>query len=204
MYLLLGFILFVVFLYVGIFAHTIEAKNKRRTALSQVAARLHLTHEGTAMTGMRDGITLSVQIDSRGALDGHLYTVFRLQLMADLPSDMSIEEEINGQKLLKFMGAQDIELGLPEFDPKLVVKGRDEEAVREWARRPGVIEGLSRLLELRHEGFKIENGWLSVRVLGLEHTANMAQRIEDFIYQLVSIATCLSAAPDKRQILTLD
>ncbi len=191
---------------VALVALTIEAKQKRRAALGKVAERLHLECEGETISGVLDGIPLSVRTQFRGfGRHRRLYTVFRFQLTTNLPEDLSIVFETTGKKLLTVMGAQDIELGLHEFDPKLTVKGRNEEEVRAWARRSGVIEGLSRLLEMRNCGFKIKKGWLTVDLLGLEHQKKKASFIEDLIYQLVSIVSCMSADHvETSQILKID
>jgi len=174
------------------FVMKFQEQKRRRLALSVVAERLRLDYQKESISGVCDNIPFSVDrvVRREGLGHGHrkVYTVFQHELADDAPLGLSIEAESTWDRVLE----RGIELGLPRLDDKFVVTGHNEDEVRNWARRPNVIEGLNRLLDLSDGSFKIVNGRLYVDVSGIEKEPELASYIEDLIRRLVSIVSCLS------------
>jgi len=65
------------------------------------------------------------------------------------PMDYPSSQKDSSKKTSKLLGSKDVQLGLPELDPKLMVKARNIDEVREWANRENVAAGLERLTSFK-------------------------------------------------------
>ena len=167
-----------------------RATKKRKAAWTLVAETMGLKFDGQRITGRFEGVDLSVQIVVRGSgKNRQVYTVFVFAL-TNLPRHLWIAAEGFLSKVTKLLGSQDVQLGLPELDPKLMVKGKDEDEVRAWAQHSQVTNSLKQLVRPAGGAWQIE-----ADELRFEKSSAIAdaQHVEAVIRQFVSIAAGLSS-----------
>ncbi|MEZ4462630.1 MAG: hypothetical protein R3E66_23470 [bacterium] len=92
-------------------------------------------------------------------------------------------------KVAKLIGSQDVQLGLPEIDPRLMVKASNQDEARNWATRANVTRGLTKLVTLRNYTFKLAANQLSFERRG---AMDNAAELEALIRDLVAVVTDLS------------
>lgn len=182
--------LMVIFLVVVSFVQS-AAKKKRQAAWQLAANTLGMNYDGEKITGTVGGVDLRVQIEVRGTGKSRTeYTVVVLRLAGDLPAGLWIAAEGFMSKVTKYLGSQDVQLGLPEIDPKLMVKGKDENEVRQWAQQAQIARSLSELV--------LVNGtyYIAAGELRYEYGTAIpdAGVLEGRIRSLVAIAAGLSTA----------
>lgn len=122
-----------------------KGRKKKQDDWSLAAQSMGFEHNPVAMQGVIDGLPVSVKVESRRSGDSHqTFTVFRVNFRG-LPAGLSIQSEGFVSKTKSLFGKGDVQLGLPDLDPKLLVKADDPDEVREWAQREGVAAGLRRI-----------------------------------------------------------
>ncbi len=96
-----------------------------------------------SMTGRYRGLPVAIRVEVHGyGRNRKHYTRFLAGYRQPVPSGLAVDKEGFGAKVAKFFGGQDIDLGLPEADRRLRIKGHDEEEVREFFRAPGVVQAV--------------------------------------------------------------
>jgi hypothetical protein len=181
----------------AVFAAVFAIKGQDRRGVWELAAEnLGLTYSGDQIVGDFQGARLSVKIVSRGTLDSteilgsrERFTVFTFQLI--LPSKLVITRQGFLGSLSTLVGAQDIQIGLPDLDSVLLVKGENVEEVRAWARQDTVAQGLRDLIALNDVTFKLEGGYL---IFERAEEMSILEDVEQFIRQFSAIALRLSPA----------
>ncbi len=181
---LVGFVAFVSFV-------KANAKKKRVAAWTLAAEALSLMYDGEKISGMVGGVALSVQVEVRGSGKSRTeYTVFILRLADNLPAGLWIAAEGFLSKVTKYLGSQDVQLGIPELDPKLMVKGKNEDEIRQWAQQSHITQSLSELALLSDGTYQIAAGELRYEY---GDVISDAVALEGRIRSLTSIAAGLSA-----------
>ncbi len=180
----------------AVFAAVLGIKGQDRRGVWELAAEnLGLTYSGDQIVGDFEGARLSVKIISRGTSDSReRFTVFTFQLNQNLPSTLAITREGFLGLLSKIIGAQDIQIGLPDLDSVLLFKGENVQEVRAWAQRDTVARGLRDMIALKDVTFKLEDGCL---VFERAEEMSVLEDVEHFIRQFSAIALRLSP-PDMR------
>ncbi len=169
----------------ALFAHVFDAK-RHNAAWTLAAKRLGLAFPGDVINGSLDGVRLTVRVITRGVGKSQQnFTVVVLDMVGDLPFGISIQPENLLDKVNKLIGAEDVQLGLPELDPKLLVTAPDENKIRMWAQRPNVVKGLRRLVGLKGYSFHLTKRHFSFERRG---TMANADKLENLIRELVGIA----------------
>lgn len=180
---------FIAFFALAVAANYFDTK-RRRAAWSLVAHKTGLTFGGDVLQGTLDGVTLTVRVVSRGSGKSRQdYTVFLMNLGAFLPNALSIQPEGMFDKVAKLIGSQDVQLGLPEIDPKLMVKAADADEAQAWAQQAKVMRGLKRLVDLRAYTFKLAANQLSFERRG---AVVKASELEHLVRELVTISNDLA------------
>jgi hypothetical protein len=177
----------------GGFAWSVMKSAKRRANWAVLAESLGLDHLDDILVGMLDGFLVTVSVEQRGSgKSRHEVTVFKTDIEANLPAGMAIVSEGIISKVTKMFGAEDIQLGLAELDPKLMIQAQNADEVREWARRENVRLGLGQLSKLT--AFRLQDETLSFEIRGaLADTDQVRMKLQE----LVSIAALIS--PEKIQ-----
>jgi hypothetical protein len=172
---------------------TKKATKSRHANWTLAAESVGLKCVAGAILGRLDGFQIYVGIETNNVPNGSLKsystessTVFRAEI-EDLPDGLSIEPEGLYEKAAKLLGAEDVQLGLFDLDPKLMVKAKDVDATREWAQREGVAAGLHQLSNFGT--FRIQRNALRFECPG---TLLDPQEIRARILELVSMAALIS------------
>jgi hypothetical protein len=182
-------------------AWTIWTRKKQRANWILVSESLGLEYVddyfNPSIVGSLEGFQVHVCVEARGGKNSRQQvTVFRVDI-ADLPQDLSIEDEWVGAKVAKLFGSQDVQLGLPKLDSRLLIKAQDADAVREWAQGEGVAKGLRKLSNLN--AFRIRQNTLSFEEAGARTDP---EKIKVSIRKLASIAALVS--PTKPKLVQTD
>jgi hypothetical protein len=182
-------------------AWTIWTRKKQRANWILVSESLGLEYVddyfNPSIVGSLEGFQVHVCVEARGGKNSRQQvTVFRVDI-ADLPQDLSIEDEWVGAKVAKLFGSQDVQLGLPKLDSRLLIKAQDADAVREWAQGEGVAKGLRKLSNLN--AFRIRQNTLSFEEAG---AWTDPEKIKVSIRKLASIAALVS--PTKPKLVQTD
>jgi hypothetical protein len=139
--------------------------------------------------GLFLGQQLSVLTERRGAgKNRREVTVLRLELAA-LPSELTLEPEGLGDKLLKFFGRRDEEVGDAEFDAAFDLEDVSPET-RALLRKPRVREQLL-MLKRTFSRFSIEAGLLEAERRGVPHTV---EALESLVAPALELARALHEA----------
>lgn len=138
-----------------------------RSAWQRVAAELGLNVESLSLgrgkiTGSADDMQVTVEVTGSGDTTHTRYRV-------DYPPQttaFNLRRESGGQRILKRFGAEDREMGDPEFDELFIVQTTDPEALRSWltaAKRSSLV----RLL-VRYPGLLVSERRLEIASKGVE------------------------------------
>ncbi len=178
-------------------AWTIWTRKKQRANWILVSDSLGLEYVddyfNPSIVGSLEGFQVHVCVEARGGKNSRQQvTVFKVNI-ADLPQDLSIEDEWVGAKVAKLFGSQDVQLGLPKLDSRLLIKAQDADAVREWAQGEGVAKGLRKLSNL--DAFRIRQNTLSFEESGAR---TQPDELEVSIRKLASIAALVSSTKPVR------
>ena len=137
-----------------------SARNKRNLIWSRAAEKLGLQFTPAAgwldqpmLQGRIQDVEVKIDILVRGS--GKHRQVFT-RARAPAPDAMPEGTIVGAEGLLdgigKLFGVQDIELGVPAVDEKLLIKGRDEDAVRAFLKDPRIQRACLELVSSFQEG----------------------------------------------------
>ena len=130
------------------------AAKKERTAWQDFATANGLTFngasqdEGPYMDGQYygQGVFIDTVVHDSGE-DRHTCTRFTATLRQPLPFRIFVTGESWGDRVVKLFGGQDIQLGIPDADKVLRIKGDNEAGIRELLTRPAVLKELLRFIK---------------------------------------------------------
>ncbi len=104
------------------------------------------------------------------------YTRFKAQPLERLPSGLNVSKEGLGGKIGKFFGGQDIQVGDKAVDDALLIKGTSEREVQEWFARPGVGQGVVRLVRQGSQARLTESEGGVILILGHMGSIDLLRR----------------------------
>ncbi len=165
------------------------SEKTRRKNWAQLAQSLRLKYDEGIITGYVDGVQISVAVESRGSGKSvHFVTIFEAHIAGDLPAALVITPEGVLAKTVKLFAGEDVQIGLPDLDSKLMIRAQDDSAVHEWIQRSQVAEGLRQLVKLR--GFQIKSGKVRLETRG---AMSDLDQVRERLLHLVSITELISS-----------
>ncbi|HLL03589.1 MAG TPA: hypothetical protein VK539_23595 [Myxococcaceae bacterium] len=167
-----------------------KAHQARLAAWAEFAQRHGMQTRGLRIEGSYEGYPLTVETQSRGS-GKNQYTVAVLHLSVEsaLPSDFSLEREGFGDKILRFFGQEDAQLGDADFDKYFDLKNLSSTAAAVLRHRD-VQQHLYELAR-HYMNFHIRNGWLQAERRQVPSTAD---ELEDFTGPALMLAHTLDEA----------
>jgi len=167
-----------------------EAHQARLAAWAEFAQRHGMQTRGLRIEGTYEGYPLTVETQSRGS-GKNQYTVAVLHLSVEsaLPIDFSLEREGFGDKILRFFGQEDAQLGDADFDKYFDLKNLSSTAAAVLRHRD-VQQHLYELAR-HYMNFHIRNGWLQAERRQVPSTADA---LEDFTGPALMLAHTLDEA----------
>ncbi len=159
---------------------------QRKENWALVARSLNIAYVRGTLVGRVDGVQVLVAVEKEIQQP---VTVFKAEIEGGLPASLLITPQGVVAKGLKLLSSEDVhlQLGLPDLDPKLMVRAKDGQAVQDWARLENVAEGLRQLINLR--AFRLEPTMLSFEIRG---AISDPKQLELHIQELVSVAQLIS------------
>lgn len=152
------FVPVVVIIAIGVIVLSMWQSQKRREQWQQFARSNGLDYSAGGwlstpeMSGVVDGISVRIAIEMRGGKNKRPFTRVTARIPGALPSSMTIGAEKFFQRIGKAFGAQDIELGDPDLDSKLMIKGSNPVAVRRYLEKPRIVRTALALVTRNDEG----------------------------------------------------
>lgn len=120
------------------------------------ALTIPLMTAGWRLSGALDGVPVEVRTEQRGSgKSKRTATVIEVTLPDRTPADLRLSVEGFGDRLMKALGGQDVQVGDREVDALLRVRGDDPEAIQTFLHRPAVLDAL-RALATHHRSFTVE------------------------------------------------
>jgi hypothetical protein len=167
-----------------------NAYKARRAAWAEFAQRHGMQTRGLRIEGSYDGYPLTVETQSRGSGQSrYKVAVLHLSVESALPIDFSLEREGVGDKILRFFGQEDAQLGDADFDKYFDLKNLSS-AAASVLRHQGVQQHLYELAS-HYRDFHIRNGWLQAEQRKVPFTAD---ELEDFTGPALMLAHTLDEA----------
>ncbi|MBW2275925.1 MAG: hypothetical protein JRF63_00450 [Deltaproteobacteria bacterium] len=194
-----GAFFFIIFLVVvGFIIRHLVKKTKRRVAEWSLAAQsLGLDYTSAGMPfqtgsihGECQGVWISVALHSeRSGKSSTTYTRYVTQYPERLPLELRLTRQGFFHDVASFFGVQDIEVGDPDFDALVIIKGDDKVAVREFLTTELRQEISS--LYAAFERVSIDSG----QIVALAHgVTDRHQTLVDAVESLVGAARVISGA----------
>jgi hypothetical protein len=167
-----------------------KVRQARIAAWAEFASRHGMHADGLRIDGSYEGYPLTVETQSRGS-GKHRYTVAVLRLSArnSLPPEFSLEREGLGDKVLRFFGKQDPEIGDAEFDRFFDLKNLSP-AMAAVLRHKLVQQHLYEMAS-HYENFHIRGGWIQTERRQVPSTA---EALEEFTGPALMLAHTLEEA----------
>ncbi|MEZ4462627.1 MAG: hypothetical protein R3E66_23455 [bacterium] len=164
--------------------------NRRKKLFVDAAKPLGLSGSETSVSGFLDGVEVLVWAESRRSGKVSVEVPAIKVGVLGLPAGLSVRSEGIYEKITKVTsGAIDIQLGVPDIDPKIMIVGKDEEEVRRWGCNPAVADALRELIARPKSSFRIHGGDL---VVYAPHAFENADVLSDLIREVVAKAKTLS------------
>jgi hypothetical protein len=175
----------------GLVAYFAYRMHKVRVAAwAEFASRHGMHAEGLRIEGDYEGYPLKVETQSRGSgKNRYTVTVLHLSTQGALPPDFSLEKEGLGDKVLKFFGKRDEEIGDDQFDRLFDLKNLSSAAAR-VLRNEGVQQHLYELSNL-YATFHIRGGSIQAERRNVPSTAD---ELEEFTGPALMLAHTLEEA----------
>lgn len=175
-------VLFVILFIISMLAFTVWANQRRKATWNEFAERLGLQSDGTSITGEVRDVQVHIYTETRGSgKNRSTYTIFEAQFPDGvMPVNVQIYREGMLSKLGKVFGGQDVEIGIPEVDSRVIIKGQDVDAVRSYLTRPDVSRGLVDLLEACRD-LHVDLGQVTLEFPGAMSNDDRMQRILDLL-----------------------
>lgn len=192
--LLFAFVLFGFVLLMGVVIYfSVKAHQAKLAAWAEFAQRHGMQTRGLRIEGSYEGYPLTVETQSRGS-GKNRYTVAVLHLSVEsaLPVDFSLEREGFGDKILRFFGQEDAQLGDADFDKYFDLKNLSS-AAASVLRHRAVQQHLYELAR-HYMNFHIRNGWLQAERRRVPSTAD---ELEDFTGPALMLAHTLDEASQR-------
>ena len=134
-----GFAFLVVLAVFGVvIASAIRAQRARTGAWAAFAAshglRFHAAESGGTprLSGAWGGVPVTLAVEYVGSGNHRkAYTRATARIQAALPRGLTVTAENLADKLVKLLGGQDVQAGLPEVDQKLRIKAEDQDGARQ-------------------------------------------------------------------------
>ena len=139
-----------VMLFVGIAIVGSQANEKRvKQAWGAFAAANDMQFQATGpnrdlyIEGQHNDVDVTVEREIRGSGKNRtVYTCFHAYLRNKTPDGMVLSSENVGDRISKFFGGQDIELGDEHADSQLRIRGADVEGIREFLSNKGILDAV--------------------------------------------------------------
>ncbi|MBX3467344.1 MAG: hypothetical protein KF878_10675 [Planctomycetes bacterium] len=120
------------------------------------ATTVPFTSSDWRLSGDMHGVPVAVRTVRRGQGDSsRTATIVQVTLPERTPADLRLSVEGFGDRLMKALGGQDVQVGDREVDALLRVRGDDPEAIQTFLHRPAVLDAL-RALGTHHRSFTVE------------------------------------------------
>jgi hypothetical protein len=194
-----GVFFFVVVVVVVIFIirHVVK-KTKRRVAEWSLAAQAlgldyvpaGLPIQTGSINGECQGVWISVALHSeRSGRNSTTYTRYVAQYPERLPLELRLTRQGFFHDVASFFGVQDIEVGDPDFDALVIIKGDDEQAVRNFLTPERRAEITA--LYARFERVSIDSGQIVALALG---ASDQHQELVSAVEALIGASRVVSGA----------
>ncbi|HEX8705573.1 MAG TPA: hypothetical protein VF815_42455 [Myxococcaceae bacterium] len=171
--------------YFGVKAHKAQV-----AAWAEFAQRHGMQARGLHVEGTYEGYPLKVETQSRGSgKNRYTVAVLHLSLQDSLPGEFSLEREGFGDKILRFFGKEDAQLGDADFDKYFDLKNLSS-ATAAVLRHTEVQRHLYELAH-HYQNFHIRGGWLQAERRRVPSTAD---ELEDFTGPALMLAHTLEEA----------
>ena len=132
-----------------------------------------------SMRGEHQGLPLSLEVEVRGSgKHRHLYTLVVVAIPAALPSGLALSEEGFFSGVSRFFGSQDIQVGDAELDAAAMIKGTDEEAVRQLLRQAPARQAALKVVRYGNHS-RVEEGAVKLLRYGLSTDSTVLVQMMD-------------------------
>jgi hypothetical protein len=159
-------------------------------AWAEFAQRHGMQSRGLKIDGSYEGYPLTVETQSRGSgKNSYTVAVLHLSLESALPTEFSLEREGLGDKILRFFGKEDAQIGDADFDKHFDLKNLSP-ITAAVLRHPSVQKHLYELAH-HYSNFHIRGGWLQAERRKVPSTAD---ELEDFTGPALMLAHTLDEA----------
>lgn len=166
---------------------SVKMNRARVAAWAEFAHRHGMHAQGLKLEGSYEGYPLTVETQQRSAgKSSYTVAVLHLSVESALPAEFSLEREGFGDKILRFFGQQDAEIGDTEFDKYFDLNNLSP-LTAAVLRNPGVQKHLYELVN-HYENFHIRGGWLQTERRNVPSTAD---ELEDFTGPALMLAHTL-------------
>ena len=195
--------IFAFFAAVVVFVLVMRGKQNTQEAWMRIATNLRLTYYNVGLPSLRGAfrdrnVHVTVSREGHGS-HSQTFTRVEVHFQRFLKTGFRLSRQGYLQAAKSFIGAQDIKVGHPDFDAAVVVKGRDEEAIRELFQSKSVRKAcLALIARQRYAEVNITNKKIEV---GLPGKVSDTSRIRAALNELVDVAEVLEkkTAPKKVQ-----
>jgi len=180
----------IVLVLVAVAYFAIKAHRAQVAAWAEFAQRHGMQARGLHVEGTYEGYHLTVETQSRGSgKNRYTVAVLHLSLQDFLPDNFSLEREGFGDKILRFFGQQDAQIGDTDFDKYFDLTNLSP-AVATVLRHPSVQQHLYELARY-YMNFHIRQGWLQAEQRRVPTTAD---QLEDLTGPALMLAHTLDEA----------
>jgi hypothetical protein len=189
------FIIFIVVV-VAVVAQSIEKGRRERWKAFAEARRLRFSGMELSATPRISGTYRNVPISIDREVVGsgknrRVFTRYSAGLARPLPGGMKVTREGLGDSIAKLFGGQDIQLGVPEADRHLRIKGQVEQEVRALLTQPRVLKAVLGFLAARGSTGFLESREVVDRVPGF---VSDHDRMKESLDSVVFMAVVLDGA----------
>jgi len=187
-----GLVFFSIFILVAVLVIVFSIKKAKETRRRwrRFAERYDLDFSGEsllekpAIAGSYQGVSLRIHIEVQGTgKNRHSYTRYIASFNTPLPQGLTITGEGFTDKIVKFFGGQDIQVGIPRVDAALRIKGDDEVEVRRLLHNEAVCNPVMKLVG-SYRGV-ITDGTATIRDSGYADNENILQHKADAVASAV-------------------
>jgi hypothetical protein len=167
-----------------------KAHKAQVAAWAEFARRHGMQARGLKVEGSYEGYPLTVETQSRGSgKNSYTVAVLHLSLQEALPPEFSLEREGLGDKILRFFGKQDAQLGDTDFDKSFDLKNLAAPTAA-VLRHSSVQQHLYELAN-HYQDFHIRGGWLQAERRKVPSTPD---ELEEFTGPALLLAQVLEEA----------
>lgn len=169
--------------------------NGQIQAWAEFASRHGMNAQHFHIEGSYEGYPLKVVRETRPPTkNGQTIIVLRLAVRGALPPEFSLEREGLGDKVLRFFGKQDTQIGDTDFDKHFDLKNVSPE-MEEVLRQPAVQQHLYEMTN-HYRLFFIRDGWIQAEQRKVPSTV---EELEAFTGPALMLAHTLEEAAQRIQ-----